>query len=191
MDVIRAATRAVFSHARQKVLLGLVLAVVATIIQYVLAIRDWNGTQKMLFSLAASAVIVMVFSFLWNILSTPVAMDNDQREALRDRERQIAANESRISELPTAPQETVLERSIRELVAHATEEDKALLRRFLLHGEQDERLIDPSDRSGDAMSHCRELGLIVERYDRPARLKYFGIPKRFEDTLQRMLSEES
>ena len=146
-----------------------------------------------------SAVVNGVLGFATALAGTYVISFFRSVKLLDDeRAAEIASRDSTMSDLQNrlqqaAPQGTLIERNIRELVAKTTAEDKKLLEFFLLYGERDDRLISPAGLIGDALSnairHCKGLGLIEERNDRPTRIKYLGIPNRLEESLRRMLSE--
>jgi hypothetical protein len=72
--VLHKVAAATISHWRNKMLLGLVLGMLALAIQYGLHIRTISDTQKLAISLVGSAVIVLLASFIWNLLTIPAAI---------------------------------------------------------------------------------------------------------------------
>jgi hypothetical protein len=72
--VLRKVFAATISHARNKILLGLVLAVLALIIQYWLNVRAWSDTEKIALSLVVAAVVVLFVSFVSGLVTVPAAM---------------------------------------------------------------------------------------------------------------------
>lgn len=78
------------SHARKKLVLGLVLSVLAIGLQYLLQVRSFSDTEKICFSLIASAVIVLMGSFLKNLILTPPSMHREQQNEIARLEKQLA-----------------------------------------------------------------------------------------------------
>lgn len=72
--VLRKVLAATISHARNKILLGSALAMLALIIQYWLNIRAWGDTEKIALSLVAAAVVVLFVSFVSGLVTVPAAM---------------------------------------------------------------------------------------------------------------------
>jgi hypothetical protein len=72
--VLRKVLAATVSHARNKILAGLVFAILALVIQYRLNVRGWSDTEKIALSLVAAAVVVLCVSFLSGLVTVPAAM---------------------------------------------------------------------------------------------------------------------
>jgi hypothetical protein len=68
------AIKEAFSHARNKLLLGFVVAILATALQYALKLRGLTDSEKIAISLMGSAVVVMVGSFVWNLVRIPAML---------------------------------------------------------------------------------------------------------------------
>jgi hypothetical protein len=90
--VFRIAVAKTFSHARNRLLLGLVLSVIATALQYLFQIRGLSDTAKIAISFAGSAVIAMVSAFVWHLIVTPAVLyvEPKKRSAVEEYYFQVA-----------------------------------------------------------------------------------------------------
>jgi hypothetical protein len=78
--VFRLARRETFSHAQNKIILGLVIAMLATLLQYLLKIRSLNDSEKIALRLFGSYGVVMGGSFLWSLIRTPAALHLNRKQ---------------------------------------------------------------------------------------------------------------
>jgi len=72
--VLRKVCAATASHWRNKIVWGMVLGMLALIIQYKFQLRSLGDTGKIAVSLAGSAVIVLAGSFIRNLIVIPAAI---------------------------------------------------------------------------------------------------------------------
>jgi hypothetical protein len=105
-SVLGAAARNTLSHARQKIVLGLSLSLIAFAFQYFLNLRTWSDTQKVIVSLLGAAFLVMLGSFLKHVLLEPAAIHREQRQRVADLEGQLAPEERGKNASPEAEEVT-------------------------------------------------------------------------------------
>jgi hypothetical protein len=97
--ILAIATSKTVRHFRAKIALGLVIAVVAALFQFLLHVRALSDTDKILISLFGSAAIVMVGAFLWNLFLAPPEFHNKGALALTDVTNELAAERQRSAAL--------------------------------------------------------------------------------------------
>ena len=85
------ATQRTLAHARQKILTGLVLSILATVAQFVLNVRGLSDSAKIGISLLGSAILVTVGSFLKNLILGPPLLHNRQEAELHELKAELAA----------------------------------------------------------------------------------------------------
>jgi hypothetical protein len=76
------AAKGMLSHARQKIILGVVMATLATILQYALHVRSLGDTEKIALSLLGSATVVMLGSFFYNLIQIPATLYIDPKKKI-------------------------------------------------------------------------------------------------------------
>src|ERR1039458_3251476 len=70
---------ATFSHWRRKVLLGLVITMIALIVQYGLHLRSLTDTEKFGLSFIVASVVVIIGSFFKHLFLVPPALYREQQ----------------------------------------------------------------------------------------------------------------
>jgi len=70
----RSAVKGTLSHFRQKLAAGLVMATLATIVQYALNVRSLSDTEKIVVSVLSSTTAVAIGSFIWNLIRIPAGL---------------------------------------------------------------------------------------------------------------------
>jgi hypothetical protein len=77
--VLMVAARKTLSHARLKILLGVILSILTFLFQHVLNLRNWSDTQKVIASVISAAVVVMLVSLITHLLLEPVLLHQEQQ----------------------------------------------------------------------------------------------------------------
>lgn len=80
--ILRSACAEMFTRYREKIKLGLALGIMALIIQYALDVRGFSDSSKIAISLVASAALVMAWSFIKGLITTPASMHAQQLGAI-------------------------------------------------------------------------------------------------------------
>jgi len=77
--VLSAAVRETFSHARQKIALGVILSVIAFVFQHLLQLRNWTDTAKIIITVLGASVVVIFGSFIKHLFLGPVLLHRRQQ----------------------------------------------------------------------------------------------------------------
>jgi hypothetical protein len=125
------AGRHTLTHARRKILTGLILSILAAILQFALDVRGLSDSAKIAISLLGSAVLVMVFSFLKNLISVPPSIDERQEAKLHALRAQLAAEIERPKRDPAEEYHIQLAEEGLENIGPA---GVPLLRHLMIHG---------------------------------------------------------
>jgi hypothetical protein len=68
------------SHSKRKLLLGLVISMLALATQYIIRLRSMSDTKKIVLSFVVAIVIVMIGSFVWNLIKIPALLYPEPRK---------------------------------------------------------------------------------------------------------------
>jgi hypothetical protein len=193
--VFSAALRQTFSHARQKILLGLMLSIIAFLFQWrVLRLHNWTDTEKIITSLLAASDVVMAGSLMKNLLMGPVLLHRKQQSGADDLTERFIRATSELAQAKAAPSFTPLEREQGRLVEEKMEsfnpEEAKVIEALLRHGEIHRRDVTnlgfPIDLFYRAIDKGKSIALIKEREERfPAgKEQYLSINPALEAALQ-------
>jgi hypothetical protein len=193
--VSRNAVRETFSHARRKLLLGLMLSIIAFLLQWkVLHLRNWTDTEKIITSLLGAALIVMAVSFLKNLLMGPVLLHGKHQSEINALNKQLCGASTDLAQAKAAPSvsghEQEQQRLVSEKMADFTPEEAKVIEALLHHGEIHRRDVNSLGFSVDlfykAVDKGRGTTLVRERDERHSggREQYLSINPVFESALQ-------
>ena len=125
------ARRRTLTHALQKILTGVVLSMLATGAQFALSLRGLSDSAKIVISLLGSAVLVMVGSFLKNLILVPPSIHEEQEAKLYELKTQLVAATEKPKRDPAAEYHIQLAKDGIENIGPAA---VPLLRYLMIHG---------------------------------------------------------
>ena len=180
--VVAQAGRRTLTHAHQKLLLGLILSVLATALQFVLQVRSLSDTAKITISILGSAVVVIVGSFLKHLIFAPPSIHEEQQQRLQQQEGAIQDLKGQLERPSLSPREQTNREFVGKAIYGASEAELRVLNCILNHGEieayQLERAIKDRDAIASALGRWLHE-LVGERVEQGTnRTTYFIIPGR-------------